>query len=226
MGPPSHLAPLKKARSVVFEREKIETVLFSILFYIWKHYRLRCFVSEDRLPRIMVFPNRLVPIDQWPSQFKTSPEPHSEHILRKCQFFPFVFFVLYPSQQKYKETKEYIIFFFEAWLTILGKRTLQSLLISSQGQYTFTQYWLDGTIFCVTHMIYHDSWVMTSSMVVCHIVNKVTFLPNFHFDKESFCVWKTIKHFCLSLLHKIDAPAFNMVVNIDTFSNPCFVLQE
>lgn len=92
MGPPSHLAPLKKARSVVFEREKIETVLFSILFYIWKHYRLRCFVSEDRLPRIMVFPNRLVPIDQWPSQFKTSPEPHSEHILRKCQFFPFVFF--------------------------------------------------------------------------------------------------------------------------------------
>ena len=92
MGPPSHLAPLKKARSVVFEREKIETVLFSILFYIWKHYHQRCFVSEDRLPRIMVFPNRLVPIDQWPSQFKTSPEPHSEHILRKCQFFPFVFF--------------------------------------------------------------------------------------------------------------------------------------
>ena len=218
MGPPSHLAPLKKARSVVFEREKIETVLFSILFYIWKHYRLRCFVSEDRLPRIMVFPNRLVPIDQWPSQFKTSPEPHSEHTVSTFRV------VSIPTKLQGNTGIYYL--FLRSLTNHISKRTLQSLLISSQGQYTFTQYWLDGTIFCVTHMIYHDSWVMTSSMVVCHIVNKVTFLPNFHFDKESFCVWKTIKHFCLSLLHKIDAPAFNMVVNIDTFSNPCFVLQE
>ena len=90
----------------------------------------------------------------------------------KVSIFSVRFFALLPSQQKYRETQEYIIFFFEAWLTILGKRTLQSFLIPSQGQYTFTQYWLDRTIFCVTYIMYHDSWVMTSNMVVCHIVKK------------------------------------------------------